>query len=229
MIDVCDFIQQNVMFYDGDEGFLVGFSECMKVVWEKLQFFFKEEICKGVFDVDVKIFFLMIVYKLGYIDCDNELIVGFQIDVLFCCVIMLYGGLWMVEFGLKVAGFELDFIVYDIFIKYCKIYNEGVFDVYILEIMVCWCNSIIMGLLDVYGCGWIIGDYCCVVLYGIDKLLVVKCVEWVLFDVKWFMDDVICECEELVEQVWVFIDLVIMVKGYGCDIMWFVVDVCEVV
>ena len=107
-IDVRDFIQRNVMPYDGDEAFLAPPSERTKAVWAKLQPFFQEECRKGVLDVDAKTPSSMTSHKPGYIDRDNEVIVGLQTDAPFRRAIMPYGGLRMVESGLKAAGFEPD-------------------------------------------------------------------------------------------------------------------------
>jgi len=134
-IDVRDFIQQNVTPYNGDEGFLVEPSERTRAVWNKLQPYFQEEIRKGVLDVDAKTPSSLTAHQPGYIDRDNEVIVGLQTDAPFRRAIMPYGGLRMVEAGLKAAGFEPDPIVHDIFTKYRKTHNEGVFDAYTPEIM----------------------------------------------------------------------------------------------
>ena len=123
--------------------------------------------------------------KPGYIDRDNEVIVGLQTDAPFRRAIMPYGGLRMVEAGLKAAGFEPDPIVHDIFTKYRKTHNDGVFDAYTPEIMACRRSHIITGLPDAYGRGRIIGDYRRVALYGTDRLLAAKRAERALLDAKW--------------------------------------------
>ena len=217
-IDVRDFIQQNVTPYNGDEGFLVEPSERTKAVWDKLQPYFQEEIKKGVLDVDAKTPSSLTAHQPGYIDPDNEVIVGLQTDAPFRRAIMPYGGLRMVEAGLKAAGFEPDPIVHDIFTKYRKTHNEGVFDAYTPEIMACRRSHIITGLPDSYGRGRIIGDYRRVALYGTDRLLAAKRAERALLDAKWPTDDVIREREELAEQMRALADLATMAKSYGCDI-----------
>ena len=217
-IDVRDFIQRNVMPYEGDEAFLAAPSERTKAVWAKLQPYFQDEIRKGVLDVDAKTPSSLTSHKPGYIDRDNEVIVGLQTDAPFRRAIMPYGGLRMVESGLKAAGFEPDPIVHDVFTKYRKTHNEGVFDVYTPEIMSCRRSHIITGLPDAYGRGRIIGDYRRVALYGTDKLLEAKRAERALLDAKWPSDDVIREREELSEQMRALADLATMARGYGCDI-----------
>jgi formate C-acetyltransferase len=217
-IDVRDFIQHNVAPYRGDEAFLAKPSERTKAVWAKLQPYFKEEIRKGVLDVDVKTPSSLTSHKPGYIDRDNEVIVGLQTDAPFRRAIMPYGGLRMVESGLKAAGFEPDPIVHDTFSKYRKTHNDGVFDAYTAEIMACRRSSIITGLPDAYGRGRIIGDYRRVALYGTDKLLAAKRGERALLDAKWPTDEVIREREEMSEQMRALADLAKMAESYGCDI-----------
>ena len=125
----------------------------------------------------------------------------------------------MVESGLKAAGFEPDPIVHEVFTKYRKTHNDGVFDAYTPEIMACRRSHIITGLPDAYGRGRIIGDYRRVALYGTDKLLAAKGDgERALLDAKWPTDDVIREREELAEQMRALADLATMAKSYGCDI-----------
>ena len=112
-IDVRDFIVCNVTPYDGDEKFLVAPTQRTKAVWEKLQPYFKEEQKTGVLAVDAKTPSTLLAHKAGYIDRDNEVIVGLQTDQPFKRAIFPYGGLRMVEAGLKAAGFEADPQVHD--------------------------------------------------------------------------------------------------------------------
>jgi hypothetical protein len=109
-----------------------------------------------------------------YFDRDNEVIVGLQTDQPFKRVIFPFGGLRMVDAGLKAAGFEADLQVCETFTKYRKTHNDGVFDAYAPEIMQCRKSGIITGLPDAYGRGRIIGDYRRVALYGADRLLNAK-------------------------------------------------------
>ena len=180
-------------------------------------------------DVDVKTPSSLTSHKPGYIDRDNEVIVGLQTDAPFRRAIMPYGGLRMVESGLKAAGFEPDPIVHDVFTKYRKTHNDGVFDVYTPEIMACRRSHIITGLPDAYGRGRIIGDYRRVALYGTDKLIEAKRAERALLDAKWPSDDVIREREELAEQMRALADLAIMAAIYGCDIKRPAANACEAV
>ena len=217
-IDVRDFIVKNVTPYSGDEKFLVGPTKRTKAVWDKLQPYFQDERRKGVLAVDAKTPSTLLAHKAGYIDRDNEVIVGLQTDQPFKRAIFPYGGLRMVEAGLKAAGFEADPQVHEAFSKYRKTHNDGVFDAYTPEIMRCRKSGIITGLPDAYGRGRIIGDYRRVALYGVDRLLAEKRQERAQIDDMWPSDEVIRVREELSEQVRALNDLAAMAKLYDCDI-----------
>jgi len=217
-IDVRDFIVRNVTPYAGDEKFLAGASKRTKAVWAKLQPYFQEERKKGVLAVDAKNPSTMLAHKAGYIDRDNEVIVGLQTDEPFKRAIFPFGGLRMVEAGLKAAGFDADPQVHEAFTKYRKSHNDGVFDAYTPEIMKCRKSGIVTGLPDAYGRGRIIGDYRRVALYGVDRLLEVKREERAQMDDMWPTDEVIRVREELAEQMRALKDLAAMAKLYNCDI-----------
>jgi formate C-acetyltransferase len=217
-INVRDFIVRNVTPYSGDEKFLAGPSKRTKAVWDKLQPYFQEERKKGVLAVDAKAPSTLLAHKPGYIDRDNEVIVGLQTDQPFKRAIFPFGGLRMVEAGLKAAGFDADPQVHEAFTKYRKSHNDGVFDAYTPEIMKCRKSGIITGLPDAYGRGRIIGDYRRVALYGVDRLLEVKHEERAQMDDMWPTDEVIRVREELAEQMRALQDLASMAKLYNCDI-----------
>lgn len=217
-IDVRDFIVHNVMPYLGDEKFLVGPSARTKAVWAKLQPYFEAERQKGVLAVDADSPSTVLAHAAGYIDRDNEVIVGLQTDQPFKRAIFPFGGLRMVEAGLKAAGFEPNSAVHETFTKYRKSHNDGVFDAYTPEIMRCRKSSIITGLPDAYGRGRIIGDYRRVALYGVDRLLEAKRAERAQLDDMWPSDEVIRSREELAEQMRALRDLAAMAKLYECDI-----------
>ena len=217
-IDARDFILRNVTPYSGDDKFLVGVSPRTKAVWDKLQPYFTEERKKGVLDVDAAHPSSLLAHAAGYIDRDNEVIVGLQTDKPFKRAIFPFGGLRMVESGLKAAGFEPDKTVHEIFTHYRKSHNDGVFDAYTPEIMRCRRSHVITGLPDAYGRGRIIGDYRRVALYGIDRLLEVKRAERAQIDDMWASEDVIRLREELAEQMRALRDLAEMAKRYDCDI-----------
>jgi formate C-acetyltransferase len=217
-IDVRDFIVANVTPYDGDESFLAGPSKRTKAVWDKLQPYFRDEQKKGVLAVDAKNPSTLLAHKAGYIDRANEVIVGLQTDQPFKRAIFPFGGLRMVENGLKAAGFEADPHVHEAFTKYRKSHNDGVFDAYTPEIMKCRKSGIITGLPDAYGRGRIIGDYRRVALYGVDRLLEAKQDERAQLDDMWPTDHVIREREEMAEQMRALDDLAAMGKLYDCDL-----------
>ena len=217
-INVRDFIVRNATPYDGDEKFLAPASKRTKAVWEKLQPYFKAERQKGVLAVDAKNPSTLLAHKAGYIDRENEVVVGLQTDEPFKRAIFPFGGLRMVEAGLKAAGFPADPQVHEAFTKYRKSHNDGVFDAYTPEIMKCRKSGIITGLPDAYGRGRIIGDYRRVALYGVDRLLEVKREERAQMDDMWPTDEVIRVREELSEQMRALKDLVAMAKLYNCDI-----------
>src|SRR5262245_45329134 len=217
-IDVRDCIVRNATLYTGDETFLAGPTERAKAVWAKLQPFFREEQKKGVLAVDTKSPSTMLAHKPGYIDRDNEVIVGLQTDQPFKRAIFPFGGLRMVEAGLKAAGIEADAQVHEAFTKYRKSHNDGVFDAYTPEIMRCRKSGIITGLPDAYGRGRIIGDYRRVALYGVDRLIEGKEQERAQIDDMWPTDEVIRQREELADQIRALKDLAKMAELYNCDV-----------
>ena len=217
-IDVRDFIVRNVTPYTGDNRFLAGPSKRTKAVWDKLQPYFQEERKKGVLAVDAKSPSTMLAHKPGYIDRENEVIVGLQTDAPFKRAIFPFGGLRMVEAGLKAAGFDADPQVHEAFTKYRKSHNDGVFDAYTPEIMRCRKSGIITGLPDAYGRGRIIGDYRRVALYGVDRLIEIKQTERAQIDDMWPSDEIIRQREESADQIRALKDLTAMGKLYGCDI-----------
>src|SRR5262245_39981218 len=217
-IDVRDFINRNVTPYAGDEKFLAGPSKRTLAVWAKLQPYFKDEQKKGVLAVDAKTPSTMLAHKPGYIDRENEVVVGLQTDEPFKRAIFPFGGLRMVEAGLKAAGFPADPQVHEAFTKYRKSHNDGVFDAYTDEIRKCRKSGIITGLPDAYGRGRIIGDYRRVALYGVNGLLEAKHAERTQIDDMWPTDEVIRMREELSDQMRALNDLAEMGKLYQCDI-----------
>jgi formate C-acetyltransferase len=217
-VDVREFIVRNVTPYLGGETFLVASTPRTKAVWAKLQPYFEEERKKGVLAVDADTPSTVIAHKAGYIDRENEVIVGLQTDQPFKRAIFPFGGLRMVEAGLKEAGFEANPTVHDAFTKYRKTHNDGVFDAYTPEIMRCRKSAIITGLPDAYGRGRIIGDYRRVALYGTDRLFEAKQAERAQLDDMWPTDDVIRQREELAEQMRALRDLAAMAKLYDFDI-----------
>src|SRR6476620_8779323 len=228
-INMRDFIVRNATPYAGDEKFLAPASKRTKAVWEKLQPYFQAERKKGVLAVDAKNPSTLLAHKAGYIDRDNEVVVGLQTDEPFKRAILPYGGLRMVEAGLKAAGFPADPQVHQAFTKYRKSHNDGVFDAYTPEIMRCRRSGIITGLPDSYGRGRIIGDYRRVALYGVERLMSAKRQERAQIDDMWPTDEVIRMREELADQMRALEDLSAMAKLYGCDITHPATDAQEAV
>jgi formate C-acetyltransferase len=184
-----------------------------------LQPYFQEERKKGVLAADAKNPSTMLAHKPGYIDQKNEVVVGLQTDQPFKRAIFPYGGLRMVEAGLKAAGIPADPQVHEAFTKYRKTHNDGVFDAYTDEIRACRKSGIITGLPDAYGRGRIIGDYRRVALYGVARLIEAKQEERKQVDDMWPTDEIIRVREELAEQIRALEDLAAMAKNYGFDIM----------
>jgi formate C-acetyltransferase len=157
-VDVRDFIQNNYKPYEADGAFLAGPTPRTLKVWETLGVLLAEERKKGVLDVSADRASTITAHDAGYIAKDIELIVGLQTDAPLKRAIMPNGGLRMVENGLEAFGFELDPSVHEIWTKYRKSHNQGIFDVYSPEILAARKSGVITGLPDAYGRGRIIGD-----------------------------------------------------------------------
>src|SRR5262249_34351971 len=154
----------------------------------------------------------------GYIDRDNELIVGLQTDAPLKRAIMPNGGFRMVVGALKAYGYEPDPHVVEAFTKYRKTHNDAAFDAYTPDIRRCRSSHILTGLPDAYGRGRIIGDYRRVALYGVDRLIQRKQEERNALDPAHSTDEVIRDREELAEQIRALKELVQMAKAYGFDV-----------
>ncbi len=218
-IDVRDFIQKNYSLYEGDSSFLAGPTERTQALWQQLSALLKEERRKGgVLDVSTDIPSTIVSHKPGYINKDLEKIVGLQTDAPLKRAIMPFGGLRMVEGGLKAYGYEPDPRVNEIFTHYRKDHNTGVFDAYTSEILKARRSHIITGLPDAYGRGRIIGDYRRVALYGVDRLIADKEEQKIAEGELFSTEDVIRSREELSEQVRALKDLKKMAASYGFDI-----------
>jgi len=216
-INVRDFIQQNYEPYDGDESFLKPATARTQKIWQQLQTLFVEERRKGVLDVS-QIPTSITAHPPGYIDRENELIVGLQTDAPLKRAIMPNGGLRMVVSALKAYGYEPDPRVVEIFSKYRRTHNDGVFDAYTSDVRRCRSSHILTGLPDAYGRGRIIGDYRRVALYGVDRLLEHKEEEKASLDTLMSSDEIIRDREELSEQIRALKELRQMASSYGFDI-----------
>src|SRR5262252_8503858 len=199
-INVRDFIQQNYRPYEGDESFLVPATERTNKLWNRLNELFVEERKKGVLDIS-QIPSSITAHDPGYIDRDNEIIIGLQTDAPLKRAIMPFGGWRVVEASLKAYGIEPDPKVAEIFTKYRKTHNDGVFDAYTADIRHCRNSHLITGLPDAYGRGRIIGDYRRVALYGVDFLIEERSRDKILLDDRHSSEEVIRLREEIAEQL----------------------------
>ena len=173
-INVRDFIQLDYRPYQDDEQFLVGTTPRTKTVWDKCSDLLKEELKKHVLDIDTDHMSGINAYEAGYIDKDNEVIVGLQTDAPLKRIVNPYGGIRMVYQELEAYGYQLNPTVDKYFNEFRKTHNQGVFDAYTDEIKKARHVGLLTGLPDAYGRGRIIGDYRRVALYGIDFLMAEK-------------------------------------------------------
>ena len=217
-INVRDFIQHNYTPYEGDDTFLVGSTEKTRKVWKKLTELFVVEREKGVVDAETRMPQSIETYGPGYIDKDNEVIVGLQTDAPLKRGIFPKGGIRMVENALKVYGYQLDPVTKEIFTKYRKTHNEGVFSAYTEEILAARHSHIITGLPDAYGRGRIIGDYRRVALYGTTNLIEEKKRFLKRLDIQEFTDEIVQEREETSEQIKALKGFEKMCAAYGFDV-----------
>ncbi|WP_160677875.1 formate C-acetyltransferase [Clostridium sp. C8-1-8] len=216
-IDVRNFIQKNYTLYEGDKSFLVGPTDKTKKVWEISSNLIVEEIKKGIIDVAVDRVSGIDNYEPGYIDKDNEVIVGLQTDAPLKRIVNPFGGFRMVEQSLEAYGYELDKDITEYFPKYRKTHNQGVFDAYSEETRAARSAGLLTGLPDAYGRGRIIGDYRRVALYGIDYLIEEKKKD--LKELKGdFLDELIRKREEVSEQIRALKDIKSMASKYGVDL-----------
>ena len=217
-IDVRDFIQRNYTPYEGDADFLSGATARTTGIWDKLSQMFPVEREKGVYDVDPTTPSTITSHAPGYIDEDNEVIVGLQTDAPLKRAIIPNGGWRMVEGALSTYGYEAPPHIKDIFTKYRKTHNDGVFDVYPPNVRAARSSHLITGLPDAYGRGRIIGDYRRVALYGVDALIEAKRTERHELDQERSVEDVIRDREENAEQIRALNELKAMAASYGYDI-----------
>ena len=219
-INVRDFIQKNYTPYEGDSSFLSGTTEKTKKLWnEVLELYKKEKESEGsVLDIDTKTVSTVSSHEAGYIDKDLEDIVGLQTDAPLKRAIMPFGGIRIVEKSCEAYGRKVDDEVKEIFHKFRKTHNDGVFDVYTPDIRAARSSHLITGLPDGYGRGRIIGDYRRVALYGVDVLIEEKKKELDVLNVDELTEDIIREREEINEQIKALNELKIMASKYGFDI-----------
>ncbi|WP_233886824.1 formate C-acetyltransferase [Paraburkholderia flagellata] len=217
-VDVRSFIQSNYTAYEGDGSFLAGPTARTTALWEKLAVLLKAEREKGVLDVSADRASSITAHGPGYIDEDNEIIVGLQTDAPLKRAIMPNGGLRMVEAGLEAYGFKISPVVSEIWTLYRKSHNQGVFDVYSPDVLAARKSGVITGLPDAYGRGRIIGDYRRVALYGVDALKRDRQRAYHELDDAVFDEKTMRTREELSEQFRALEELKEMAASYGYDI-----------
>ena len=217
-IDVRNFIQKNYTLYEGDAGFLAGPTERTRKVWSKCEALLAEELKKGgVLDVETHTISGICNFAPGYIDKDNEVIVGLQTDAPLKRMVNLYGGVRMAKQSLEAYSYTLDPDIERHFCEYRKTHNEGVFDAYPKRVRAARHAGLLTGLPDAYGRGRIIGDYRRVALYGTDRLIEDKLAD--LDRIDGAMDDERIRLREDVSmQIRALKEMTRMAAGYGVDI-----------
>ncbi len=217
-IDVRDFIQKNYTLYEGNADFLEAPTRATIKLREKCSELFKQELENGgVLDMDTKIVSSITSHGAGYIDKDLEKIVGLQTDKPLKRSLQPFGGIRMAESACKSYGYEIDSEISEIFTKYRKTHNQGVFDVYTPEMKKARHAAILTGLPDAYGRGRIIGDYRRIALYGIDRLIQDKKEQHTSLDGEMTPDKIQLK-EELAEQIRALDEMKQLGAIYGFDI-----------
>jgi formate C-acetyltransferase len=217
-VDVRNFVSLNITPYDGDSSFLCSASQRTLDLWQICKDAILEERANnGVRSIDNELVSTITSHAPGYIDKDKELIVGLQTDQLLRRAMKPYGGIAVVEKACSENGVEVSPFVKEVFNKYAKTHNDGVFDVYNAEIRTFRSLGVLTGLPDNYARGRIIGDYRRVALYGINFLIQQKKkdLEGLLGPMS---DERIRLREEVSEQIKALYAIIEMGKSYGFDL-----------
>ncbi len=221
-VNLRDFIQNNYTAYEGDESFLAAPTDATNTLWGRLQELQKEERAKGgVLDMETEIVSSMTAYGPAYIDESKkelEKVVGLQTDKPLKRAFMPFGGIKMAEQACTTYGYQPSEKLHEIFTKYCKTHNDGVFDAYTEEMMHVRHNHILTGLPDTYGRGRIVGDYRRVALYGIDFIIAEKEADKRNCGAGVMSDDIIRQREEISMQIKALKEMKAMAQIYGFDI-----------
>ncbi len=217
-IDVRDFIQKNYTPYEGNESFLASPSDRTEELWHQVKELMRQEREKGILDVDTQVPASITSHAAGYVNQELEKIVGLQTDKPLKRAIMPLGGIRVVKAGLEAYGYKLDPQTEEIFTKYRKTHNDGVFDAYTRAMKLARHSGIITGLPDAYGRGRIIGDYRRVALYGCDRLIADKKQQLIDLEVEYLEAPVIQLREEISEQIRALQELKQMAASYGFDL-----------
>lgn len=216
-IDVQNFIKENYVEYTGDDSFLAQATNKTNSVMATLKPLLKEELDKGILDVELKKISGINNFEPGYIDKDNEVIVGLQTDKPLKRIVNPFGGTRMVRSALSSYGYEWDAETDKYFTAFRKTHNDGVFDAYTDDIRAARHAGLLTGLPDAYGRGRIIGDYRRIALYGTELLMKAKQYDLAQLSVN-ISTPVIRLREEVSEQIRALKDMTEMAKGYGFDI-----------
>ena len=217
LVNVRNFIQKNYTPYTGDAGFLAGISTKTAEVWKKAQALIIEEVQKGIIDVETHAVSGIDNFAPGYIDRDNEVIVGLQTDAPLKRIVNPFGGIRNATSALEQYGYRLDPEIERHFRLYRKTHNEGVFDAYPKRTRLARSAGLLTGLPDAYGRGRIVGDYRRVPLYGTDFLIEEKEKDLDLLDGA-MTDERIRLREEVQMQTRALKEMAAMAARYGCDI-----------
>ncbi|MGK0412572.1 MAG: formate C-acetyltransferase [Polaribacter sp.] len=217
-INVRDFVVKNIISYYGDDQFLTGISKKTQKLWEVCE---KEtEIERkngGVHSVDTETISGVSSFKAGYIDKENEVIVGLQTDTLLKRAMKPFGGYKVVQKALEEQGVKPSEDINTLFTKYVKTHNDGVFAAYNAEIKKFRSLGFLTGLPDNYARGRIIGDYRRIALYGIDKLISVK--KYDLANIEGPMTDAVIRLrEEVSEQIKALKEMIVMGNHYNLEL-----------
>ncbi|MBQ6830349.1 MAG: formate C-acetyltransferase [Clostridia bacterium] len=217
-INVRDFIQANYAPYSGDAAFLAGPTARTEALMKKLQNLFAlERQFGGVLDIDTATVSSLTSFSPGYIDKDNEIIVGMQTNRPLKRSVNPFGGMRMVRQACEAYGYTLSPKVEEEF-RFRTTHNDGVFRAYTAEMRAARKCHIITGLPDAYGRGRIIGDYRRVALYGIDRLIEEKKKDKAALAQNAFDTDNIRLDEELYQQITFLGYMKEMAAMYGFDI-----------
>lgn len=217
-INVRDFVLNNITPYHGTHEFLKGPSAKTEKLWDICKKATQEEReNNGVRSVDIDTISGVSAFEAGYIDKDNEVIVGLQTNELLKRAMKPFGGYKVVQKALGEHGLAPSNTIADLFEKYVKTHNDGVFDAYTAEIKKFRSLGFLTGLPDNYARGRVIGDYRRLALYGIDRLIEAKQAD--LEGIKGPMTDKVIRLrEEVAEQIKALKEMVVMGNYYGLDL-----------
>lgn len=216
-LNVYDFVIKNIKPYTGDASFLQGPSARTNRLWDACKaLLLKEREAGGVLAIDTETISSITAFAAGYIQKDDEVIVGIQTDQILKRAMKPFGGIKLVESAVKERGLKVSDRVLDVF-NYAKNHNEGVFNAYDSEIRAFRSKHVLTGLPDNYARGRIIGDFRRMALYGVDQIVKFKKADLAKVDGQMTEHKVRLR-EEINAQISALKDMVVMAASYGCDI-----------